>query len=225
MKNFPRVLAKDMAILTPYLVPASMRRKRVNLGDGFILRAIERHIGRFPSNAVFSSRIPPESQVVELFQRKRGVILGGANQLSDNFAPWPGLLADEIRRLGIRFIPFGIGINGLKQNNTGFRPETAEIIKEIHEHIEYSSWRCPRTIAVLKAAFPNLKHKFLMTGCPVLYDRPLLEGRSFSRNMARIAVTVTERNNFLERELRTLEDVARQFPDAERFLVLHQDFR
>ncbi len=217
--------ANDLAILTPYLVPREMRRKRVNLGDGFIFHAIERHIGKFPADHVFSPRLPPSPAVVEKLRAARGVVLGGANQLSDDFAPWPGLTADEIRRLKLRFIPFGIGLDGLKKKNRGFNIPTREIIQEIHEHIEYSSWRCPRTVALLEAAFPDLKDKFLMTGCPVSYDRPLLEGRHFAKNAERVAVTVTERDDFLEREIRTLEDVARQFPTAEKFLVLHQDFR
>ena len=225
MTSARKEVARDLAILTPYLVPREMRRKRVNLGDGFIFHSIERHIGKFHPDLVFTPRLPPKPEAVKKLRAARGIVLGGANQLSDNFAPWPGLTAAEIQRLKLRFIPFGIGLNGLKKKNRGFSAQTGEIIREIHTQIEYSSWRCPRTIALLEAAFPNLKGKFLMTGCPVLYDRPLLENNRFVKNTGRIAVTVTERGNFLERELRTLEDVARKFPNAEKFLVLHQDFR
>ena len=218
--------AADLAILTPYLVPARMqRKKRVNLGDGFIFHAIERHLGRFAQDAVFTSREPPAPEGIEHLRRSRGIILGGANQLTDHFTPWPGLAAEDIRRLGLRFLPFGIGMDGLHRKNQGFSKATREIITEMHARIEYSSWRCPRTLALLKAAFPELEHKFLMTGCPVLYDRPLLEATAFQRNAACVAVTVTERGDFLARETRTLEDVARQFPEAQKYLVLHQDFR
>jgi hypothetical protein len=63
-----------------------------------------------------------------------------------------------------------------------------------------------------------------MTGCPVLYDRPLLDGAPFAERIGRISVTVTERGDFFERDLSLLRNVARALPSATRFLTLHQNF-
>jgi hypothetical protein len=63
-----------------------------------------------------------------------------------------------------------------------------------------------------------------MTGCPVVYDRPLLEGQPFSSSAAHVAVTTTERGDFWARETAVIDFVARQFPRARRSLVLHQNW-
>ena len=39
-----------------------------------------------------------------------------------------------------------------------------------------------------------------MTGCPVLYDEPLLNGSRFADQAGTVAVTVTERGDFWNRE-------------------------
>ena len=50
------------AVLTPYLIPTELRGKKVvNVGDGFILRAIERRVGRSAAARTLSPRValPP----------------------------------------------------------------------------------------------------------------------------------------------------------------------
>jgi hypothetical protein len=216
---------RGFGILTPYLIPPEQTRKRVNLGDGFIFHAIQRHLGPFAPEAVASSRCAPDATQLAALSSRRAIILGGANQLSDDFRPWPGLSADEIAERQLVLVPMGIGLDGLPKYNRGFSPETQKIVRAMHERIAYSSWRCPRTVALLQAAFPDLADRFLMTGCPVLYDRPLLDDVPFNTSTARVAVTITERGDFYERESKTLHEVATLFPKAEKVLVLHQDFR
>jgi hypothetical protein len=217
-------MTDGFAILSPYLIPPAMRKKKVNLGDGFILRAIERRLGTFENAHVFTSRAGPDSAALNLFRRMKGVILGGANQLDSRFSVWPGATARDLRESGATFVPFGIGINGEPEKDGAFSDNTQEVIEAIHERIEFSSWRCGRTTSALEAAFPHLKGRFLMTGCPVLYDAPLLEGSRFSDREDKVAVTVTERGDFWEREASLLKFVARRFPRSVRTLVLHQDF-
>ncbi len=214
----------DFAVLTPYLVPASMPGKKVNLGDGFILRAIERRIGPFRSALTFTSREPPTSAGLAELSRAGVVVLGGANQLNDTFSVWPGASARDVKESGLTFVPFGIGLDGLPKKNRGFSGATREVIEAIHERIEYSSWRCGRTVALLADAFPHLRGRFLMTGCPVLFDQPLLEGSRFHDREQSVAVTVTERDDFWPRESAVLHFVAARFPSARKSLVLHQDF-
>lgn len=214
----------SFATLSPYVIPASMAGKKLNVGDGFILRAIERLLGPFPAERIFSSRIAPDAQQIDILRQTGAVILAGANQLDDNFAAWPGLKADELRKLPIRFVPMGIGINGVADRNRGFTENALETLRAIHEKIEFSSWRCPLTTAAIETALPELKGRALMTGCPVVYDKPLLEGSTFSDRDKVIAVTVTERDDFWDREAGTLQFVANRFPSARRYLVLHQIF-
>jgi hypothetical protein len=216
---------RGFAILSPYLIPREMQRKRVNLGDGFILEAIERTLGPFAANAIFTSRRAPTGAEVDHFNRSRAIILGGANQLSDRFRPWPDLTAKAIKSGNLTFIPMGVGMNGEPPQNRGFHPETLEVLRAIHDRIEYSSWRCPRTVQLLEDALPELSGRFLMTGCPVLYDYPILNERPVHDREDSIAVTITERGEFFDREAATLRQVARLFPNSTKYLVLHQDFR
>lgn len=211
--------------LTPYLIPPALAGKKVvNLGDGFILRAIERWVGQFAPECTVSPRVKPGAAEMAALARGKGVILAGANQLNDRYSIWPGLKADEVRTSGMRFIPFGIGLHGEVGYTDGLTAETLQILRAMHEQIEYSSWRCPATVRFLEAQLPELKGRMLMTGCPVTYDDPLLNGTRFLAVEKRVAVTVTERNEFWERETRTIDFVSRRFPRAERFLVLHQNF-
>ncbi len=215
----------DYSALTPYLIPRALADKKVvNLGDGFILRAIERRVGRFLPECTVSPRVKLSTAEQAALARGKGVILAGANQLNDHYSIWPGLKAADVWASGMRFIPFGIGLHGEGGYTVGLTADTLEILRAIHERIEYSSWRCPSTVRFLEAQLPELKGRMLMTGCPVTYDDPLLNGTRFLAAENRVAVTVTERNDFWERETRTIDFVAQRFRRADRFLVLHQNY-
>jgi len=213
------------AVLTPYLVPSSLQgRKVVNLGDGFILRAIERLVGRFSPDKTFSPRVPLTIGQQAILEATPAVMLAGANQLHDGYTVWPGLTAEKIRTSDLRLVPFGIGLHGEAGYTDQLSDATREVLVALHERIEYSSWRCPHTVAYLRQELPQLSTQMLMTGCPVIYDRPLLSGAPFIRHARRIAVSVTERSDFWERERTTIDFVARHFPRSERYLVLHQNY-
>lgn len=214
-----------LGALTPYLMPDSQRgRKVVNLGDGFILRAIERLIGGFEAGRIFSPRVAPSAAVQAMLIQSPAVVLAGANQLNDRYTVWPGLTAEQIRQSGLRLIPFGIGLHGEPGQTDQLTDATRDVLTAMHETIDFSSWRCPHTVAYLRSELPHLAPQLLMTGCPVVYDEPLLGGAPFGRGTRRIAVTVTERGDFWARETATIDFVARHFPQAERHLVLHQNY-
>ncbi len=214
-----------LACISPYLVPASLaRRKAVNIGDGFILRAIERLLGTFGTSDLLTSRAAPTSAERAILEGSGGVILAGANQLHDRFTVWPGATAEDLRRSRTRFIPFGIGIHGIEGFNDGLSDDARAQIEAIHERIAYSSWRCPHTVAYLERWLPSLRDRFLMTGCPVSYDERLLDGRAFHDGEEVVAVTVTDRGDFWDRELVVLDFVATRHGRARKLLVLHQDF-
>ncbi len=223
-KLYSEVRCTQFAALTPYLVPAALRSKKVvNLGDGFILRAIERLLGQFSATRVFSPRLTPTADVISVLEQCPAVILAGANQLTDSYTVWPGLTAARIRGGTLRLVPFGIGLHGSPAQTLKLSDETREILEAVHTRIEYSSWRCPRTVAFLRREVPSLASRFLMTGCPVLYDRPLLESSRFDSAERTVAVTATERQDFWAQETGVIDLVARRFSRARRFFVTHQN--
>jgi len=214
-----------LAVLTPYLVPRTLLgRKVVNLGDGFILRAIERLLGPFGAQRCFSPRVALTPDVESIVADAPAVILAGANQLNDRYTVWPGLTAEKIREAGLRLIPFGVGLHGEPGQTDHLSEVTRDVLTAMHERIEFSSWRCPRTLGYLKRELPHLAPQLLMTGCPVVYDEPLLGGTPFARDVRKIAVTVTERGDFWAREADIIDFVASHFPRATRYLVLHQNY-
>ena len=84
-----------LCAVTPYLMPQPTS-KIANLGDGFIVRAIERLLGKFPPALTFTSRALPASEQISQMQKCSWVILAGANQLTDDFTVWP---AESIEKL------------------------------------------------------------------------------------------------------------------------------
>jgi hypothetical protein len=213
------------AVLTPYPIPAALRGKKVeNVGDGFILRAIERLVGPFASDRTFSPRVPLEPPQIAVLEASDVVVLAGANQLHDRWTVWPGLTAERLRASRLRLVPFGVGLHGEPGFTDRLSDATRDVLTAMHERIALSSWRCPHTVAWLRAELPALADRFVMTGCPVVYDAPLLDGTPFSRRADHVAVTVTERGDFAEREQAVLDAVARRYPRARRSLVLHQNW-
>lgn len=217
---------RQLSVLSPYLIPAVLTGVKVcNLGDGFILRAIERHLDRrVPSQNVFSPRVPPDAAMKQVMTSSQATILAGANQLSDKYTIWPGLTPAELEASACCFIPFGIGIHGEAGFNVRMSATTARILELMHERIRYSSWRCPLTVEYLQRSLPHLREQFLMTGCPVAYDNELLQGERFSTAEDSVAVTVTERGDFWERETAILRAAARRFSRARKYFVVHQNF-
>lgn len=217
--------ANEYVVLSPYLVPKSLRgRKVVNLGDGFILKAIERLIGKFPKDRIFSTWEPLPETARKLLPQAHAILIAGANQLNDCYTVLPGVTLEELRSIRCPIIPIGVGIHGLTEQNQQMTEKTRGILREIHARIPYSSWRCPLTVQYLSKELPEIRHQLLMTGCPVIYDAPLLNGTPFSRREQNVAVTVTERGDFWQREAATLQFVAERFRRARRYLVLHQNF-
>src|ERR1041384_840193 len=106
-----------------------MPTKKVNLGDGIILRAIERRIGSFAPARMFTSRERPSANAMDQLKSAQLVVLAGANQLTDDFSVWPGATVAEIRASNLTFVPFGIGLHGAPERNRGFTENTRGIIE------------------------------------------------------------------------------------------------
>jgi hypothetical protein len=218
-------MTPSYALLTPYLVPPSqLGRKVANLGDGFILRAIERLLKPSAPMGRYSPRDTPPPIAQAVMEQARHVVLAGANQLDDRYSVWPGMTAEQLLKGAWRFVIFGVGINGDPDRNHRMSDSTRAILEAIHQRTEYSSWRCPATVRYLQGELPHLADRFLMTGCPVLMDQPLLDGQRFHGSERSIAVTATERDDFWARETAVIDRVARRFPRARRYFVVHQDF-
>lgn len=218
------IKTKKYAIATPYIIPDFLANKKVvNIGDGFIYSAIVRFLGHEPESVITSRQAPTEDEIRKINELDY-LVLGGANQLNDGFSVFPGYQAKDLEKIKVPIIPFGIGIHGIEKENFGPKPNTVEILKEIHNRITASSWRCPLTTQYLQKHIPEISDKVMMTGCPVAYDRPILDlDRKIPLSSAIVAVTITDRGDFLNSESNILHEVKNNFPQSQLFLCLHQD--
>jgi polysaccharide pyruvyl transferase WcaK-like protein len=55
-------------------------------------------------------------------------------------------------------------------------------------------------------------------------DKPLMHGKRFIDGEKTIAVTITDRDDFWDREMPMLQRLAERFPKSRRVLVLHNDY-
>jgi hypothetical protein len=219
-------MSSEFTILTPYHYPFYDRRRfSRNIGDGIILEAVKRRLGPFSPDRIFSSRQRPTPKQTAAMKQSNAIILAGANQLQDDFSPLPGMTPAQHKRSNYRFVPYGVGIGG-KVDNSGasFTAEAIEHLEIMHDRIEYSSWRCPRTVAALRAVLPHRSSQFLMTSCPVALDTPLLDGESFADHDQTVAVTITDYGNFSKREFPFVERIAQLYPNSRKLLIVHSDF-
>ena len=212
------------SILSPYIIPPEVKTlKRGNIGDGFILFSIKKLLEPQICECLLSTRRPLSSEEIARINATKALILAGANQLNDNFTMLPGMDPQGIKRIKIPIIPFGIGINGIRKFNRKMSDITKDILKIIHEKIQFSSWRCPATVAYLNEHIPELSARFLMTGCPVQYDTNLLNHIPFYSPDQKIIVTITERDVFYEREFSTIKYISEKYMNSEKILSLHQE--
>jgi hypothetical protein len=213
------------AAITPHAYrPFDIKVLGKNMGDGFILKAVERFLGPIDPDMRVPARRPPSASSLKRLKSASYVVMAGANQLHDYFSPWPGLSADDIRHGDFRFVPMGVGISGKPGGGLDLTREARERLLAMHERIAFSSWRCQRTVEAIAQALPELRDQLLMTCCPVVLDKPLLDGKDFRKDQGTIAATITDRDDFWERESTMLKRIADVFPKSRKLLVLHQDF-
>jgi len=240
------------SVISPFLVPPSIAaKKRVNIGDGFILYSIQKLLAPLTCEGIFTSRQPLSESDLAQINSTRFVILAGANQLHDEFSMLPKMTLQQLEKIEVPILPFGIGIHGQANRNNEMSQNTRILLREIHQRIQFSAWRCPRTVSYLTQALPELKDQALMAGCPVMYGSrvssdllqpsqstasqstasqstagPAAESADWLAHQAinRVVVTVTERDDFWARESATLAFVAGKFQHAQKVLSLHQDF-
>jgi hypothetical protein len=216
---------KYYSILTPYLVPDDIKfSKRVNLGDGFIYKAIERLVNFAEMKYKFTTRIRPTDQEIKLINKGKVLIIAGANQLNDNYTLWPNFSFDYLENIKVPIIPMGVGYSGINDANIKMSETTKKILLAVHNKINFSSWRCYRTINYINKFLPQLSDKTLMTGCPVIFNKELLNGDIFSKSYKKIIFTPTERGQWIERESQTIRYLLKNYTDAQITMVIHQDF-
>ena len=130
--------------LSPFIIPKKIQhRKKSNIGDGFILQRINTMLQPSLCEYVFSTREKLSEEDIDKINSTKALILAGANQLNDEYSIVPGADLSYIKKIKVPVVPFGVGISGDKINTNQMSEKTKSILKEIHNRLKYSSWRCP----------------------------------------------------------------------------------
>lgn len=215
------VLTGEYAALTPYLLPLGSP-KRVNVGDGFILDACEKLIGK-PARECFSLRAPLTAESIDRINATRLLLVAGSNTLRDDFTLAPGCTLETLRAIKVPIALMGLGHYGVAEATRGMQLAGVAQLEEILSRFPYMSVRCDRSRDYVAMSAPSIAEKLLLTSCPVAYPVDGMEN-GFTRKpeYACLAVTVTDRA-FLQEQAPMLSHAARIFPARRRVLVQHQD--
>ena len=211
------------SILTPYIIPKGIY-KIPNIGDALILEAVKNLLHPSIPEYIFSTRIPLNDSDNEKINSTKALIIAGSNQLSDNFNIANQTSFEIIKKIKVPIIPFGLGITGISNLNRSLSKNTQNILRFIHKDLKYSSWRCPLTIDYLIKFLPDLKDKFLMTSCPVLFGFRNLKDEDSNSQEKIVLITITERGDWFEREKNTIDFILDNFKNNILILSIHQNY-
>ncbi len=107
------------SVLSPNIIPAEMQKTRKsNIGDAFILYRILQLLRPHECIYILTSRKNLSDDDIRKINTTKGLILAGTNQLTDSFSIVPGLTLNQLNRIEVPIIPFAIGINGHRKQNT-----------------------------------------------------------------------------------------------------------
>ena len=218
---------KNYSLLTPYIIPKTFKRKRVNIGDGLIVDSITYLLKEMKFEHLYSTKIPLSKDDILHLRDINYLIVAGANQINDNYNFINGTTIDDIKKISAQVIFMGVGYSGEPQLNKKMSENTKKILKLLLKDVKFFSCRCFRTVDYLVTNLPEYKDKFIMTGCPVVYGEKILSGHHFESDFVNnlVAVTITERGrNWFIREKRIIDYTCKFYSKQKKVLVLHQDF-
>lgn len=155
-------MARTLAFINPRLTTK-------NVGDLFIEESAKRILAYDPATSFdIDPRQPLRPADLERINRADAAVIVGTN-LWYRRLPKPSrwqFRLDDLKRIRVPIIPFGIGTTRHPGEDNGFEPETHEQLRVIHASCRLASARDPRTAeALAEAGIRNVA----VTGCPTLF--------------------------------------------------------
>jgi hypothetical protein len=141
-----------------------------NIGDFLITeRARELFDYFLDDEIVILDRFKNLDGDIDLINKGRFLVLCGGPAYASDIYKGIYPLVDDLTKIKVPIIPFGLGWCGRPSNPNEFRfnNESKDFLDSIHSNIKTSSCRDHITVNVLKNCGYN---NITMTGCPVWYD-------------------------------------------------------
>lgn len=162
-----------------------------------------------------------EEQLSQVSETNAVIIAGGPAYGSGDFASiYPSLT--DILEIDVPVIPLGPGWKGTNEDEFQFTHQSLELLKRIHDRIEFSGVRDLPTKRVLqKHGISNVE----LVGCPAWYDLDFM-GESFKKpsTVESIAIsTVVPRSRYYRKQFRyLLRRVSEEFPNTDLYCSFHR---
>jgi len=169
-------------------------------------------------------RWQPITDSLEQVNSTHALILCGGPAYQPHFYPGIYPLVEDLDRIKVPIIPFGLGWKGFPGDETclqnySFTSSSLRLLRKIHEETRWTSCRDYLTKRVLaRQGFTNV----IMTGDPVWYDLAYI-GKSFvpSRDMNTIVFSVPARSIYHRQSIDLAKAVKELLPKAELLCAFH----
>ncbi|MFO7883898.1 MAG: polysaccharide pyruvyl transferase family protein [Desulfobacteraceae bacterium] len=140
-----------------------------NVGDLFIEDSVKSIINYDPERSIdIDCRKPLCSRQIDQINQCDAAIIVGTNLWYQHITKanrWM-ITVDDLKRIKVPFIPFGVGATVHRNANDDFDKESLILLQQIHSQCTEASVRDPKTFKMVKkAGISNVR----MTGCPTLY--------------------------------------------------------
>ena len=197
--------------------------EKKNIGDFLITeRARKLFAHLLDDEIIILDRFKNLESDIDLINSARFLVLCGGPAYASDIYKGIYPLVNDLRKIKVPIIPFGLGWCGRPSNPNEFRfnADSKMLLDNIHSTIENSSCRDDITASVLKNCGYN---NVTMTGCPVWYDVESI-GKEFEikNSIKKIVFTTAADPKLIKQTYLLIKSVNKYFPDAEITMSYHR---
>ena len=198
-----------------------------NIGDFLIVDRLVKLIRHVTGEEVLIlDRFKPLDEHLDKINVSKGVILGGGPAYASNIYPGIYPLVDDLEKIKVPIIPFGLGWSGRPENDPKafrFTDQSLSFLKSVHQRAEFTSCRDVITKSILDDnGFTNS----IMTGCPVWYDVQSLGKKLDASSVpGEIVFTTSAEPRLIFQNLKLIKLLRRKFPEANIYMSFHRGIR
>ncbi len=227
-------LKMSYSVLSPAILPDKKNIKKFlkknkpkrhnyfNIGDCFVLDAMIDSLTPHYPEYIYSVRKDLTENEIKNINSTKALLLPVTNRLNDFGKNFPLIKSNTLDKIEVPIILHGMGVSGDPKNNTGMLDTVKAKYNYIFEKAKYASVRCSLSQTYLTDNFPQLKEKILMTSCPVIFHKHKLnESGLFKDDKNSILLTVTNRDDFWERESKTIDFIAEKYKKSRKVISMH----
>ena len=197
--------------------------EKKNIGDFLITeRARKLFAHLLDDEIIILDRFKNLESDIDLINSARFLVLCGGPAYASDIYKGIYPLVNDLRKIKVPIIPFGLGWCGRPSNPNEFRfnADSKMLLDNIHSTIENSSCRDDITASVLKNCGYN---NVTMTGCPVWYDVESI-GKEFDikNSIKKIVFTTAADPKLIKQTYLLIKSINKYFPDAEITMSYHR---